>query len=340
MKRFIAILLVCALALSCTGCSFMGDTKWQEEEALAFVEKYCSSATIVDKEHVFLNTATIYTMKDNQYGFEYPFVTMEVYMSDLAFDTSDDSNKTILSDGNYTMHYLNYLIKNKADQTKLNEIIEKYNDINFRLLVEETKFPILDIINAKSYKIAFVMDTLNVTAIEETVSLLKDIDDRDVLETTILPIYIGTTDEELSEPTSYFDLYFDKVIKKDEYDGVATLHDYLLNQGYKTATITSIDVNYEASNITLGAGQSWSDIAKNTGTYILFTTDSKNYEFFTEMIVDAFHTKQDEFGIYKGSFLDIMANEKTGYKPVLISMYASMAPNQYKSLSVQVRCSI
>ena len=339
MKRFITLVLTCILILSCTGCAFMGDPKWQEEEALAFAEKYYSSATIVNKEHLFLNTATVYTMKDNQYGFEYSLVAMEVYMSDLSFATSDDSkDKTIVFDSNYAVHYLNYIINNKVDKTKLDEIGEKYKDINFLLSAEQTETSLLDVTSGKSYQIAFVMDTLNTSAITETASLLKSFDDRDVLSSMTLPIYIGTTNEELSKPNSYFDLYFNRVITEDEYDGVVTLRDYLKIQGYQSALITSIDTKYESSKITLATGQSWSDIAETTGTYILFTADGKNYEFYTEMIVDTFNTEQDsEYGIYKGSFLDIMATEDTGYKPIMISMYATMMPNYYQSLSLYMK---
>lgn len=338
MKRIITLLLVFVLALSCAGCSFMGDKKWQEEEALAFAEKHYSGATIVAKEHLFLDTTTVYTMKDNKDGFEYALASMEVYMSDLAFAVPEGKKeKTIVHDSSFLMCYLNHIIQNKVDKKQLNAIAEKYKDIHFTLHTEQADVSILDVTDCKSYQIAFVMDELNATAITETVNLLKSADERDILKSLILPIYIGETEKDLELPKSYFDLYFNRVVTEAEYDGVALLHDYLQNQDYKSVTITSIDTDYAASNIKLEKDEGWADSTTSTGTRILFNTNGKEYEFYTELIVGTFDTEQDNFGIYKGSFLDIMAVEKTGAKPVLISMYATMMPTNYPSLTLYMK---
>lgn len=338
MKRIIALLLVCVLAVSCAGCSFIGDTKWQEEEALAFVEKYYSGATIEAKEKLFFDTTTVYTMKDKVDGFEYSLATMEVYMSDLAFAVPEGKkDKTIVFDSSFLMNYTANLIKNKVDKDKLNAIIEKYKDVNYTIIVEPAEVSILDVASCQSYQIAFLMDELNVNAIQETVDLLKVTDERSILTSLTLPIYIGKTEKELELPKSYFDIYFNRIITEKEYDGVAMLHDWLLNQDYKSVLITSIDTGYASSNFTLDKDESWADNSKTTGTRILFTADGKSYEFYNSLIVDKFDTEHDEYGIYKGSFLDIMATEKTGAKPVLISMYATMMPLTYSSLSVYMK---
>jgi hypothetical protein len=66
--------------------------------------------------------------------------------------------------------------------------------------------------------------------------------------------------------------------------------------------------------------------------------DDKQYEFFTELCIQPVGDETDElYGIVKGSYLDIIASERSGNRPIIIAMYASQFPTSYISLGIHLK---
>lgn len=353
MKKQITILLVCVLLLSCTACSFShGNVELQEKGMLDYVAKYYGEAELLSKSHMLLDTATMFKFKDKQDGFEYSMTAMEVYMSDLGFAKyekgdmyAETDEKTIVFDGQFVMSYVANLVSNKMDKIKLFELFEKYDGYLSEISAITYNDVSMDMFSVTAVQSAIMMEKYNVNAIYELTALMEEVDERGVLEYYIMPIYqaeiidgkvnIKKHEDGSAIVLGYYDFYFDYILDIPEYNGVVMLHDYLQNQDIKKPKIISVDTTKKIADMKMPEGFVF--LSKNNeagGAQIIVKIDGRQYEFYTELGVKEYTTEQDEFGLHEGSYLDIMATERFGGAPIMVSWYATMYPDDYQSLTV------
>lgn len=354
MKRFITILLVCVLALSCTACSWhQGDTERQEKEMLEYVEKYHGAAEIVSKEHMILDTATYFTLKDKTDGFTYGMAAMEVFMSDLGYTTADDGHdhesqeKVVVFEGNFTEAYISHMVENIIPKTDIAELADKYADNLLNISILEYQATAVNVLQYTTYDTVLVMRELNFDALNEAVALMRKYDKRNILNDYIIPIYQAAQENgELTivkdnngQPVvlGFYDFYLSGYFAADDFAAVSMAHDYLRNLNVETPKLVKVEDNIAKTSLTLPDGWALLPDTNDTGSMVTYKIGDKTFKMFTMLCRHEFKTEQDEYGLYKDSFLDLMATEKVGGRPVLISVYASMYPNYYTSIDVFVQ---
>lgn len=346
MKKVLAILLVGIMMLSCTACSWShGNPAAQEEAMLQYVEKYYGKAEIVRKEVTLLDTATIFQLKDVKDGFEYPMTVMEVYMSDLGFVPSEGEHKdakTLVYDGQFVMHYVANLVENKIPSTEYLELLNRYPEVyDVSILTYENTLANMFTVDVE--ETAFMVEKINTHAFQEIAQLLKKYDDRGVLDYYIMPVYEAVQEGEAvqikyngekASVLGYYDFYFDCFVSPEQFDGVGMLHDYLIGKNVKDPSIVSVILNYDMHSVTPPEGFSFVPNLETKGTLIRVAYDGKSYDFFSLLGTQEYTTERDKYGIYEGSFLSAVANERTGGADVMIAYYAAMYPSLYTNLTV------
>ena len=347
MKKIIALVLGCIIALSCTACGFsQGNPANQEKQLMEFVNKYYGEADIVDKQSEILDTASIYRLKDKTDGFIYTMTALEVYMSDLGFVPNDAQYadyKTIAFDGQFIVKYVGNLVKAKLQKEAFEKVLQDYPALlDVSVLTYETTFS--NIFTLDTEETAFMMAEMDESAIRAMASLMKEQDTRDMLKYYIMPIYQA---EEVNGVTEmkydisgqpmvlgYYDFFFDYILKPEVFDGIGTLHDYFMEQDYKNIVIKSAEPNINPNAVQTEEGFEFLPYVEVNGTFIVLEIDGEMYEFFTLPGVKKFDSATDEYGIHQGSFLDIMATKRSGGRDIMIAYYATMYPQEYTSMTL------
>ncbi len=352
MKKILALVLVLVMMLSMTACGFhQGDLKKQEAGLLAFVKQYYGEAEVVEKEAAILDTASVYTLKDKKDGFTYPMTALEVYMSDLGFVTAEGETdaKTIVFDGQFITKYVSNLVINKIPDAEMKELAAKYPDTLVDISIFERETTAASVFKITSDETVLIMQSLDEEAIYAAAALMEKYDERHVLHDYMMPIYKGGMVDGESTPTydatgkvvllGYYDFYLDYIIPPTEFDGIATLHDYLLGSEHadKDIKITVVSTDVPSSAVTTETGFAFAPSLSQTGDLIMLTIDGVAYEFYTLLGYKAFETETDEFGIREGSFLDVLNPEKTGGKDVLVASYALSYPGLYTNLTLHFK---
>lgn len=352
MKKLIALLLVCATMLSLTACGFhQGNPQQQEKALLEYVAKYYGEAEVVEKKNEILDTASIYTLKDKKDGFLYPMTAMEVYMSDLGFKTAENNPdaKTIVFDGQFITKYVSNLMQNKVDSAEYIEFAESHKDTFMDVAIFERETTAASLFAITSDETAFLVPSLDAQTIRECAAMMRKYDERGILNYYMMPIYKGVATEtgytaaENADGTAivlgYYDFFLDYVMKPEEFDGVATLHDYLVSTEYaeKTLRVQTVSVDIPASSIKVAEGFSFAPSITQKGTFIILYVDDVLYEFYTLLGIKEFDSETDEFGIYEGSFLHMLHPERTGGKDVLVASYALTYSNLYTNLTLHFK---
>lgn len=347
MKKIISILLVCVLAMSCTACGLHhGDPANQEAKLMEFVSKHYGEAEILDKKTEVLDTASMYRLKDKQDGFEYPMTAMEVYLSDLGFESSDETAKTLVFDGQFTMKYVSNLVKTKVPKEEFQQVCNEYpNLMDVSIFTYEQT--VNQVFTVDVEETAMMMQEMDETAIHTMASLLEKYDNRNVLKHYIMPIYsaekvdgvinIKYDANDQAVLLGYYDFFFDYIMKPEEFDGVGTLHDYLLGSSDKKVVIEAVNTDIPQSAITVEEGFAFLPSVNTKGTFMILEIDGVRYEFFTLPGTREFDTEVDEYGIHKGSFLDVMATERSGGRDVMIAYYATLYPHNFHNMALHLK---
>lgn len=350
MKKIISLLLVCILVMSCTACGLhQGDPENQEAKLMEFVKKHYGEAEILEKKTEILDTASIYRLKDKQDGFEYPMTAMEVYMSDLGFVSSEDENanaKTLVFDGQFTMKYVSNLVQNKVPHDEFQQVCADYpNLMDVSIFTYEKT--VNNAFTVDTEETAMMMKEMDETAISTMASLLKKYDDRKILNYYIMPIYaaeekdggvsIKYDETDNAMLLGYYDFFFDYIMKPEEFDGVGTLHDYLMEGDYKNIEIKAVNADIPQSAIDVEEGFEFLPSVVDDGTFIILEIDGVAYEFFTLPGAREFDTETDDYGIHQGSFLDVMATERSGARDVMIAYYATVYPHNFTQMSLHLK---
>jgi hypothetical protein len=350
MKKIIAIVLVCIMALSCTACGLhQGNPEKQEEQLMEFVKKYYGEAEVVEKDIVLLDTATLFTMKDKQDGFTYPITTMEVYMSDLGFVSDAEGTedmKTIVFDGQFTVHYVANLVKNKIDTTEYNAAVEKYDEV-IDIFVYDYESTAANMFTVPASETALLMTEVNKDAIVEMATLMEKYDERKVLNYYIMPVYQATKNGEEIDfvydkdgapvVLGYYDFFFNYFMAPEEFDGVTMMHDYFVDSDIQNLKVLAVSNDISSSAVKVEDGFSFAPSTTNSGTFIIVDYNGQNYEFYTLLGYKGFDGEHDEYGIYQGSFLDMISMERTGNKDVMVAYYAMQYPSLYTNLTVHFK---
>ena len=350
MKKIIALILMCAMVLSMTACSWhQGNPEKQESELLEFVKKYYGEAEVVEKDVALLDTATIFLLKDKQDGFTYPITAMEVYMSDLGFvsDTEGSENtKTIVFDGQFTLQYVANLAKNKIPAEEYNSVVSAY-DALLDMMVFEYEQTSANMFTVLVNETSLMMTSSDTEAITAIAQLMEKYDERKVLNYYVMPIYQAKIENdepvvEYNEDGSakilgYYDFFFDYFMTPEEFDGVTMMHDYFVDSKYQNIKIRAVSNDIPSTSVTLEEGFSFAPTTETSGTFIIVEIDGKLYEFYTLMGYKGFNGEHDEYGIYDGSFLDMIAPERIGNKDVMVAYYSMMYPSIYTNLTLHFK---
>lgn len=350
MKKILSMIMVCILVLSGTACSLQrGDPAHQEAKLMEFVTKHYGEAEVLEKSTEMLDSASVYRLKDKQDGFEYPMTALEVYMSDLGFVSSDDTDnqnqKTLVFDGQFTMKYVSNLVQKKIPREEFEQVCQ-----NFPKLMDVSIFTydetVNDVFTVETEETAMMMQEMDESAIRAMATLMKKYDDRNVLQNYIMPIYLAEQsngminikyENDEAMLLGYYDFFFDYIIQPEHFDGVGTLHDYLVNSDYEKITIKAVNHDVPQSAVEVEEGFSFLPAVNAKGTFIILDIDGTSYEFFTLPGVRDFTTETDEYGIHKGSFLDIMATERSGGRDVMIAYYAALYPYNFTDMSMHLK---
>lgn len=350
MKKLISILLICVLAFSCTACGFhQGDPENQETKLMEFVKKHYGEAEILDKKTEILDTASVYRLKDKQDGFEYPMTVLEVYMSDLGFTSSDDDSqdqKTLVFDGQFTMKYVSHLVQNKIPHEEFQQVCNDYPKLMDVSIFTYEK-TVNDVFTVDAEETAMMMQEMDETAIRTMASLMKKYDERKILNYYIMPIYVAEQSEDTinikydangeAMLLGYYDFFFDYIMKPEDFDGVGTLHDYIMDSDYENVVIKAVNSDIPQDAVDVEEGFAFLPAVDGKGTFIVLDIDGVSYEFFTLPGVREFTTETDEYGIHQGSFLDIMATERSGGRDVMIAYYAELYPGNFTNMSLHLK---
>lgn len=330
MKKIILILLSIATIFSMTSC-MRGNTSMQEQIMNEYVLKYCGAYEIVDKTPGALDMTMSYTLKDTTDGFEYMCMTHEVPWSDIGFGDSDEEH-TVLINTTFADAYLGYLLNTKIDKAALQAILDANSDINLK--VEYTEKYVLQ--PSGDYpSIAIVCDTPREQPIAEIAQLFLNADSRNYLKHTSLCQYTVTNGVLSAQPAFRYDFFSHYACNQDEWVGVEIFSEYMVAKDKNAhVTIDSITTECPKSNIKLKDGWAWADTTTSTGTRIVFTMNDVKYEFFTEPCIQPIEGDSDTYGIVEGSYLDVIANEQSGNRPLIISIYISKFPHSYISLGI------
>lgn len=349
MKRIIALILMCAMMLSLTACSWhQGNPENQAKKMLEFVKTYYGEAEVVEKEVALLDTATIFLLKDKQDGFTYPLTSMEVYMSDLGFtsDTANDNTKTIVFDGQFTLQYVANLASNKIPATEYNEVVGAY-DALLDMLVFEYEQTSANMFTILVNETCLLMTSADEAAITAMAQLMEKYDERKVLNYYVMPVYQAKMENE--EPVveynqdgtpkilGYYDFFFNYFMTPDEFEGVTMMHDYLVDSKYQNIKIREVSNDIPSSSVQIESGFSFTPNLETSGTFIIAEVDGELYEFYTLMGYKGFEGEHDEYGIYDGSFLDMIAPERVGNKDVMVAYYAMVYPSIYTNLTLHFK---
>ena len=349
MKRIIALILMCAMMLSLTACSWhQGNPENQEKKMLEFVKTYYGEAEVVEKEMALLDTATIFLLKDKQDGFTYPLTAMEVYMSDLGFtsDGAADDTKTIVFDGQFTLQYVANLAANKIPAAEYNEVVGAHDTL-LDMLVFEYEQTSANMFTVLVNETCLLMTSADEVAITAIAQLMEKYDERKVLNYYVMPVYQAKMEGE--EPTveygkdgapiilGYYDFFFNYFMTPDEFEGVTMMHDYLVDSKYKNIKIREVSNDIPSSSVDVESGFAFAPNLETSGTFIIAEVDGELYEFYTLMGYKGFEGEHDEYGIYTGSFLDMIAPERIGNKDVMVAYYAMVYPSIYTNLTLHFK---
>ena len=349
MKRIIALILMCAMMLSLTACSWhQGSPENQEKKMLEFVKTYYGEAEVVEKKMALLDTATIFLLKDKQDGFTYPLTAMEVYMSDLGFtsDGAADDAKTIVFDGQFTLQYVANLAANKIPASEYNEVVGAYDTL-LDMLVFEYEQTSANMFTVLVNETCLLMTSASESAITAIAQLMEKYDERKVLNYYVMPVYQAKMEGE--EPTveydkdgapiilGYYDFFFNYFMTPDEFAGVTMMHDYLVDSKYQNIKIREVSNDIPSSSVDVESGFAFAPNLETSGTFIIAEVDGELYEFYTLMGYKGFEGEYDEYGIYTGSFLDMIAPERIGNKDVMVAYYAMVYPSIYTNLTLHFK---
>lgn len=352
MKKISVLIITLIMILSCTSCS-EGNPANQEKQLLEFVNKYYGEAEVISKNPALLDTATLFTLKDKKDGFKYPITAMEVYMSDLGFQAEQGGTgkeKTIVFDGQFTMHYVANLIKNKVPHEEYTAVLDKHKEIHDVSVMTYDSSLANGVFNTEIEETACLSFSLNIEGVVEMAELMKKYDDRNYLENYIMPVYqveekdgkVSIKYKETSEGQSpvilgYYDFYFNYFLSEGEFDGIGMLHDYLHEKGIKNPTIKSVELGIHQHDLHIDNGFTFLPTTQEDGTRIDVIFDNKTYTFFTHLGIQEYTTEKNNYGIHKDSFLDIVATERSGGAECLIAYYASMYPESYHKLTIYLK---
>ena len=349
MKRIIALILMCAMMLSLTACSWhQGSPENQEKKMLEFVKTYYGEAEVVEKKMALLDTATIFLLKDKQDGFTYPLTAMEVYMSDLGFtsDGAADDAKTIVFDGQFTLQYVANLAANKIPASEYNEVVGAYDTL-LDMLVFEYEQTSANMFTVLVNETCLLMTSADESAITAIAQLMEKYDERKVLNYYVMPVYQAKMEGE--EPAveydkdgapiilGYYDFFFNYFMTPDEFEGVTMMHDYLVDSKYQNIKIREVSNDIPSSSVDVESGFAFAPNLETSGTFIIAEVDGELYEFYTLMGYKGFEGEHDEYGIYTGSFLDMIAPERIGNKDVMVAYYAMVYPSIYTNLTLHFK---
>jgi hypothetical protein len=194
---------------------------------------------------------------------------------------------------------------------------------------------------------SMMMQEMDKDAIHAMASLMKKYDERNILHYYIMPIYEaeknnGTTSVKYDSKgiavlLGYYDFFFDYIMKPEDFDGVGTLHDYLMDSDYKSIVIQAVNTDITKSAISVEEGFAFLPSVTDSGTFIIVEIDGVRYEFFTLPGTREFDTEVDEYGIHKGSFLDVMATERSGGRDVMIAYYATLYPHNFHNMALHLK---
>lgn len=332
MKKLLLIALAVLMVLSCTSCSH-GDVDWQTQAMEEYVNTYHDEFEIVDIQSDILDTVTTFTLKDKKDGFTYSVVTTEVYWSDLGF-AETGSEKTILFDSTFHVNYLSYLIQEKADREELQTILDKYSDIELDLAIVDVSATQMEAVDIVFPEVLVTGTSVNLTALAEVGAFIKKYDTRNLLSHVEIAMYTYANGELSDSPLAYYDFFLNVACLTDKWDGVLTLREYMFYQNKTDITVSDIAIDVASSSITLPDGMSWADNVDDSGTLLTFWYQEEQYQLYTLPCVAQFEGHRDEYGIYENSFLDIMASEESGNKPLIVAMYTIMYPEEYTSLTL------
>lgn len=351
MKKIYALILILIMTFSCTACSWHhGDVDAQEEHLMKYVASYYGDAEIISKQTELLDMTTMFMMKDKQDGFEYPMTVMEVYMSDLGFQPThegDGRDTTLVLEGQFVLHYVANLIKNKVPHEEYVALLDKHTDIHDVSVMTYDNI-LANVFSTTIDETAFLVHEFNKEGIKEIADLMQRYDDRNVLKYYIIPIYQAeTVNEEVDikyetdangdkKPVilGYYDFFFQYILTPDEFDGISMLHDYLLAKDVQNVKIQHIDVGVTPQDMRIEDDFTFLPAASKTGTRIYLMIDGRAHVFFSHLGTKAYTTETNKYGIHEGSFLDIVASERSGGGDILIAYYAFMYPSEYTKLTV------
>lgn len=331
MKKLLIALIILAMLMTATSCA-KGDVAKQEQALNDYVLKHFGAYEIVDKSADVLDTVMSYTLRDTTDGFEYLCATQEVPWADLGFSSALEDT-TIVIDSTFRDVYMQHLLDNKIDKNALQSILDKYSDISLKL--DKTTNYALQ--STESYPaIALICNTPKSEPLAEIAALFKAADTRNMLNEMTLCMYTVTNGVLAADASFRHDFFTNYTCNADEWNGVATLSGYFYSLNPTTKIeITSVKTKYSRNNITLKEGWAWASSISSDGTYLTFTMDGKNYEFFTSLCTQPITGDLESYyGLMIGSFLDIMAPESSGSRPIIIAMYAQQYPDTYHCLGV------
>lgn len=335
MKKLLLIVLAALMVLSCTACS-QGDIPAQNEFMQKFVTKYYGDYEITEQKSMHLDTAQIYTLKDKTDGFEYSTVVMEVFLSDLGIIKGDDKEaKTLMIDSDFYSSYFAYLANTKVNPDDAKEFMDTYADLNVNVIFPTFESTLMDAFDSVYIETALIMNELNETAVYDFVKLLREADSRNLLPNCTLAVYVDDDGqfEVNQKPTMYYDFYLDTLYEAEASDSFISLHDYLMFTGVKDPKILKWENNIFPSK--LPAMSSWVCVGDDVAnTAITYSVGDQTYQFHPAIGYLASSTPTNDYGIHQGTFLDIVANEKTGCPELLIGMYGTMYPDVYHSLVI------
>lgn len=346
MKKALMILIAVIMIISCTGCSLLskGDVETQEKVVIDYVTKFFGEGTVTKKIHTLLDVNSTFTIKDKRDGFEYKVSVFQAPLSDFGFKDADgnalDNEYTYIMNNDFAQMYLYNIMEKKIDKQT---VIDFSTNKKIKVVPYSSTITAFDVIETSSTSHVFFAETGNLDDVAELASIIKKSDDRNALSSLSIAIY----KEENHPPIGYYNFFFDKIFTPDEQAPISLLHDYLQNQGITSAKIESINLKRNVSDLPLKDGFTWADNDVETCKTITYTVDGKTYEAAllsadsdNENVhilgYDSTLDTPDDYGICKGSFIDIIGSERSGGRVFYISYYATLYPENYGKLSLYV----
>lgn len=342
MKKILIFILTIVLLLSCAACQSIPEAHpdSQQEAIEHYIAEFLPGGEITQSYSYRTGLTKLYDVKD-PLGFTYALSISEIPLGDLGFTKTDKAvgeEYTTIIENTYTNCYVYNLVSSVLDQDKLTEISEKYQDSILSIRCRQNVVSLLNGAAINDVQTGIFCGHIDEAAIAEFAALAKESDTNNMLNDYTMPIYaltVSETGEETSsnEPIAYYDFYFDRIVYPAEMPEFSMLRDYLYALDVKTPRIVSVQGNVPTSNV---SDKEFQFIDSNeVGTLITFTTEDGTFEYYSVLGVDMDSSDcYDDFGVMEGSFLDVIATERSGLRPFYISYYALAYPDLYGNLAI------